>query len=207
MWRFDNGAYTLRLTPETTLSLKPSGDRYAVSLITADGTPFFSVDIDNGDEGHVIVQQIHNELGKGFSGPMLSEIMKVLTSGEIVGSEPSTQFFPQPPSPSEEQTKRFFSKIQGDWHLSSPRAVEDVHIDPEGRYQVYLLGPKKLGANYLQDRYRLFLLACDSDLSKVELAKKTLDGQTFQIEVLNVGSDKMEGVAKHDQHHLLYTKR
>ncbi len=98
-----------------------------------------------------------------------------------------------------------FQKIEGIWLLNFGRGEEEVKIERNGEY--YVTSEKK-GPRLA---FKLVLLAHNDDFSEIELGKDELNGRRRQIEVLTLSPvlkpTQMKGVAKHDQHPLLYAKK
>lgn len=91
----------------------------------------------------------------------------------------------------------------GEWHLDYSRGQEDVRIDNDLNYFVR----DKSGKYPATPTFKLVIIATSVDFSKVEIGKDRLDGRRLHNETLAVSKSLMEGVAKHDQHRLVYTRR
>src|SRR5262249_36247721 len=95
--------------------------------------------------------------------------------------------------PTSAQREQVFKKIMGEWHLDFSRGQETVLIDANGNYFVT---SEKRGREY-SPKFKLVLLACNPELTKIEIGKDYPDGKRLQIEVLTLSDDRMTGVAKH----------
>jgi hypothetical protein len=107
-----------------------------------------------------------------------------------------------PTAPTEEQCKKFFTLIAGEWLFNYAVGNERAQITADGTYHV--MNPS--GRYATAPTFKLRLLDCKPDLSKVEMEKAYPAGSRMQVEVLDVTLKEMNGVTKDGEIPLQYKK-
>jgi ketosteroid isomerase-like protein len=117
--------------------------------------------------------------------------------------EPTTDE-PELVSPTEEQVKSFFERIKGNWKRHHEQGFDELAIDGLGDVYYRFTEQGKTVSKSPKPAFRLVLLACTPELSKVELSREAVNGTMRQIEVLRISENEMVGHAKHDHQLLQY---
>ena len=193
--KLQNG--TFEVAPE-----KPERDQgYDLVVKTPESFIVYQIKCKPNDPDYPPVKSLYEAALQSYLASFYGNLENELSKPGVIKSEFASPP-PIPTAPTEEQSRRFFTKIQGNWHLDYSRGKENVRIDNEGRYFV-IDGP---GSDPTTPKFRLKLLDCNSELTRVEIAKDFVkNGRRLHIEVLTVTEKRMEGVATYDQHKLTYT--
>ena len=195
-------------SPSGIVVLERAGDEseeaITLSIFSPNGMLSGAQTFSPGESGFNDVANLYNIARQAGLENIVKGILADMSSGRITASAHPPQL---PDRPSVSQAEKFFSRIEGNWHLDYGHGREAIHIDSLGNLFVLSLKDGKPAATTARPKFRLELLRCNSELSDVEIAKVESNGRTFQIEILLVESDRMTGTAKHDGHRLRYTRQ
>ena len=165
-----------------------------------------SIEVLVGEPGFELLQDLYNEAARNTVLTLFAEARQSMEIGVQVIRAPHGTVTTVPPSvpkpPSPEQVETILSKVAGEWRLDYSRGTEQIIIDKSGNYYIKPNEPSK----GKPPNFRLAIIACNPELTTVEWRKERLNGQSLQIEVLNITDKRIEGAAKHDQHKLVYTR-
>lgn len=178
-----------------------SDSDYVLELLTDDGVVIDScADVAPSGPEHGRVSKLYSLAQDRTRTAAIERLSAALEKQSQPDPEPK---FTLPTTPSEDDKSAVFRAIQGLWRLEDSRGQEYARIFPTGDYSV------RDHAKREHPKYKFRLIAINRADKKIELAKDTLDNKRLQIEVLQLDDmdqpTRMEGEAKHDRHHLLYT--
>lgn len=216
-WQTDGEWFTLR-TPPAMISIRAAAEdddaEYLVAVSLPDGREIGRIAVASSDGNYAMYQSLYEGAAKACWSALADAIQKSVhesaTIGVTTSTGPTTTTTPAPelpPRPTSKQALDVFERIAGEWHLDFSKGQEDVRISEDGNLFVLTTSRGKVVATTMRPTFRLELLACNSSLDQVEIAKVEPNGRTRQIEVLHITETEMSGSAKHDGHSLKYTRR
>jgi hypothetical protein len=143
------------------------------------------------------------EVDEDTSEAETAEWAKSVTGGAAAATDTAAEE-PELVSPTEEQVKSFFERIKGNWKRHHEQGFDELAIDGLGDVYYRFTEQGKTVSKSPKPAFRLVLLACTPELSKVEVSREAVNGTMRQIEVLRISENEMVGHAKHDHQLLQY---
>lgn len=190
---------------------KPS---FLVAALRDDGSTLTEVRIDDQDENFDDARTLYDSADSEVQQAIRELIRYVETADHSIGLPHPERartgpYVSQLPRTGEwidataESTAGFLAKIAGEWVLRFRGKSESIVIDETGGYRI-LLSAK--GVRFDKPTFRVRLISCVPDLSRVEILKEEIDGSREYPEALNVSENEMVGFNLKDGHRLVYKR-
>lgn len=219
-WQMATGTYYLGLPNNTMIALlrekEDSSDVYVLRIVSPTNDLLGELRASEKDNGFPYLKMLYEKIQEQVSNDLFDQILQEVSQEGVIGKTSRQSYFVAPDfvaevsdkentrsatsfrmRPSHEQVKRLLASLSGSWVLEEAGRKTDVIIDLKGEYYVRSRG---------QPEFHLVILACNDNLTRAEVAKDLPDGKRFRIEVLEIATERMNGVVKHTGESIQYIR-
>jgi hypothetical protein len=210
-WRSHNNAFTCEVDDVAISITQEPADQtgelmWVFSVKSNNGSDLWKTTIPAHDPDHLLLERAY-DIAKNSTIQRLFDRLKTLDvpSRPVPSATVSETGATPPPLPSKPTFKQMasvFHSIEGTWDLDYTTGKERATITSSGDYFVEGERTKYEG----MPKFRLLLIACNSDLSKIEIVKEFLDGRRHDTEVLNLKTNVLEGESTSRKRKIKYVR-